>query len=91
MALATCFRGGQRRGKRGSGVWTCCGQVASVRMACFTLSASALASRARPWHHGHLAHRVQGGEEVLLPRLQEIAVAADEAVLLDPARLLTHE
>ena len=36
MAHATCFRGGQRRGKRGSGVWRCCGRVASVRMACFT-------------------------------------------------------
>ena len=78
MACATRFRGGQRRGKRGSGVWTCGGRVGSVRMACFT-HLIPLPWRLEPGH-GTASSAPSAGGGKRLPRTQnaEKAAAADE-------------
>ena len=73
MACATRFRGGQRRGKRGSGVWTCGGRVGSVRMACFT-HLIPLPWRLEPGHG--TAGGAQRGAQWPVPR----AFAADRGV-----------
>ena len=74
MAHATCFRGGQRRGKRGSGVWRCGNRVGSVRMACFT-HLIPLHWRLEPGH-GTASSAPRAGGRERLPGTQKAATAA---------------